>query len=1581
MLAERDPNGSGRTSRASNLSVMSRATYRTNGGADKQDLLASAPGVMSMLRTTTEMGNLAGLAGDVSGVGNVPRAPQRRGTSSRLSMASSMSGTSSRASRHHRQWPSSSSAPRRPSAREPSGPQYVADTLSPTVMDLPGSSPLVPMRYQSSRNNRDSQRSFSLTTTSQPTFRLSSNRSLGSLRSHELIQRPKSPYVYPTRLRRPSYRPASPALSDATGSCPRRLHGHGSQGQIQHQGPMRLRMPSDTSLGYQDRAPGMPRHPSRGHHYHNGLQGDTPPVPPFFHPRVPFERSRAIQSSLKGSFSSGSTNMRNDSDTPSSDLPSPPTPRDGSSLEVVLSPTGTQLLVDTMSGIAVKEEIVDGPLYYDYSEQFEREEILEPEINPIMTGFVKNSKTIQEERGPCKQHAYPTRGGCNSRTLHTSDATVPGIVELPASPVPRRITRDMILAALGPASTTEEINGTGEAITVVDTGQDSIQATAPTSNGGVGKRFSILSQADSSVVNSSTLDFAVRCSIPIVTEDKMSSDAPPVPERDPPLPPDTAPSTEVDMSDLLAGYQHTESRHEDESVAKDEEKETKAEASTDRNVESRSSHAQQPSDPQSFKSATDVLEPERSKGEPDGDDDAKSCKSFPGAMVDKELPIKEIDAYSFKTAQGTATPGRSISVPVTKALPVVPADMPTPRPTSDIPLSTPVSAVLRKPRVPPRESSFPLAKVRTSSKPSMKQRSVSISGSSSTLNGPNQPPPVPARESSASKEAQRSMGVASWMLFKRWTKKAVKDETLTKSSNSSRDTLRETCPLDSVASSQFSPADIIPTPEKALFKGKTISRKPVGIEESDQRQVCNASAIGPPHRPSLSSPELVIAQPPSVDPSKDSSAVSCVRSSPAGVPRSVDNCRNSQTTTHLAWHGRSSLNLNKPAASISEPHLPLSPPIDETTTDLRLSQYRYGNTVGLHYLPDLKEESHEDSSLNTSASNLKNSNFRFPFGVPGGVRASVDDGALFSRRSSMGSYRKSALGSELSQTHELPSMRFSRMDLFDKVDEVVRLRSSRSLDPVQVEVPELHAATPQRPVSAGEVREKYRSFFERLDQLDTPRDVARADINGPMLMRRMAEIEQVTVPSVNGLTERLSEMLPSLKEYYKIGDQGTFAAEEMIMEHALEDIHEVGGPAQKRSSARLRPMPGSPHMVVIEDALYEELTNKEKEDDAAVPQCDQGVECTQGEYRASEMTKANSSTRPKTPLAELPTLSPTLLRPRAVTVDNSNLRASVESGLTTRSLRSLTSTPTKTDTRPWNSDRNYPWAATTVPFVDISLPLPTALKPSPRPGPSHLRNNLSDTSILHRFSQFGRNLDQPHEAGERYPTSALTPPSAIFRDDFSTSDTSDDDTELQVTRKGKFSLKNRFSLTRNPTVEHRTRARNRTLNTLNNSIDLISSGPAHCPTHQALQDPAGEARVFTSNRHTFRDAQGMPSVQRTPSSKLFSEYPYDNIYPPIKMATNGVPKDYMQAIMMGNYQQHENYKHYKSVEFARSLWVMNVWLHYHVQEKVWPRCRSWGVPNTPVMLEYDEYLAYSRYGFWWGPDDDYYTSMREGYWF
>ncbi|KAK0126114.1 hypothetical protein ONS95_007733 [Cadophora gregata] len=61
-------------------------------------------------------------------------------------------------------------------------------------------------------------RSYSMTQTSYSSYTLSNHRSYNSLRSqaeaNPRVQRPRSPFAYPARLKRPGFRPSSPALTD-----------------------------------------------------------------------------------------------------------------------------------------------------------------------------------------------------------------------------------------------------------------------------------------------------------------------------------------------------------------------------------------------------------------------------------------------------------------------------------------------------------------------------------------------------------------------------------------------------------------------------------------------------------------------------------------------------------------------------------------------------------------------------------------------------------------------------------------------------------------------------------------------------------------------------------------------------------------------------------------------------------------------------------------------------------------------------------------------------------------------------------------------------------------------------------------------------------------------------------------------------------------------------------------------------------------------------------------------------------------------------------------------------------------------
>jgi hypothetical protein len=385
----------------------------------------------------------------------------------------------------------------------------------------------------------------------------------------------------------------------------------------------------------------------------------------------------------------------------------------------------------------------------------------------------------------------------------------------------------------------------------------------------------------------------------------------------------------------------------------------------------------------------------------------------------------------------------------------------------------------------------------------------------------------------------------------------------------------------------------------------------------------------------------------------------------------------------------------------------------------------------------------------------------------------------------------------------------------------------------------------------------------------------------------MAEIDRLTIPEVGGLTQRFSEWFPALRDYYKLGQNAEFPEEEALEKHALEEIQEIH-PTQKRSSARLRPLRGVSHMVVIDDDLYEDITGKEKEEGSPGHQDDGVAEggasgvasiAEQGEDLTNTPTRRNTS-----PFPELQVPSPVVLRPRSHTVDPQDFRTSGESALSSgRSLRSFVSTPTTTETRPWNSDKNYPWATASNPAIDISLPPPTATRHSPRPGPSNLRNRLSDTSTAssfstaqtatappfgsppdsnsharqHRFSAFGRSGSQAHAVGERYPTSALSPPTAIFRDHLSASDISDDE-HYDTTHKTRLSIRKRFSSTRNVTLDGNSRVTRSKID----PQELASPESTKQSTASLLQDRAGEAQAFTAtaNRHTFRDAEGMRPV-------------------------------------------------------------------------------------------------------------------------
>jgi serine/arginine repetitive matrix protein 2 len=1173
---------------------------------------------------------------------------------------------------------------------------------------------------------------------------------------------------------------------------------------------------------------------------------------------------------------------------------------------------------------AIKEQVSSELLYYDYTEQFEGEDFAELESHPRPTGFVNHTKTLIEEQN----HPVAPRGAITVLRADQFDniesSEVPGIAELPASPVGRRITKELVRQLLDSSSTT----GDATPSTSSDTGKDDtktdnhsqdqltpspVEEEISRSSGLVlrsgEQRHSILSQTGSSVLNSSTLEFAVKCSIPAMTESVLNNKTRPGYESTSASPGSLGKSTGDGMSELLAGYQHTDSKQEN-AISPKSGTMNKTEFGGANGSRRNSSHAQKSSDGQSFKSCTDVPESvsvELVIPRPSKEENLQIAKSVSDTSPDTPLHAKDLDARSFQTCKGMLTPGDANSMPPFE-LPLTTLDAETEdkRPASGLPLSSPAptthkAAVTHK-------SSFSIAsKFRKSSKPSIKQGSVSISGSSSTLGTPQQALSVPPRESSASTEAQRHNAVGSFLIRRvvpsRFSKsrKGVSDE---------EDKLIKVS-TDAAASQSLQPKEDLVEPvtvseESCDVEGaskKASSRQNVQEKRSSERvehgsptQDLRVNLVRIPalHHHSFSSPSTSFPEASSAYSPQDALFKGRARSSPADVPLSpAQSRRDSHTTTHLSWVGRKPFGV--PPASTSEPRLPLPGVQEDTTTDLRLSVYKYN--APLRYLHDLKEDSHEDSSLNTSASNLKNSHFRFPHGSGIGVRTSVDEAIMFSRRSSMGSRRGAVFGDALG----LPALEFSQPNLFEKFkDALVDVRFSRSSGRPQLDVLDCGESSQQVAAPNGDECLPGHEPVDGIDCGEVTGDSTQSTglISFARLSRAytpeglIAEIDRVSIPSITQLTQRVTKMLPSLslqgrQEQTESDGVGEFPEEEEIMEHAMEEIHHVHPPTQKRSSARLRPIRGSSALLIMDDDVFEEITSRERGSGVPGEHSVGALEFELGFGEAGTLAKGkgktftNTPTRQLSPVAELQTPSLVVLRPDTRrTKSVQALRTSLESVLSlTRSPRSFVSTPTATDTRPWNFDKNYPWATAINPSVDISLPLPVAQKQSPRPGPSHLRNTLSDattstfTSVCtpidsptgrsgpkanrqsHRLSIFGRSGDQAHAVGERYPTSALSPPTAIFRDHLTACDTSDDEDFTASRKSNKLTLRKRFSsAARSNNFTHSTP---RAVRSKTNPAELASPATIHQDSSSTLQDRAGEARAFTSNRHTFRDAEGM----------------------------------------------------------------------------------------------------------------------------
>lgn len=423
----------------------------------------------------------------------------------------------------------------------------------------------------------------------------------------------------------------------------------------------------------------------------------------------------------------------------------------------------------------------------------------------------------------------------------------------------------------------------------------------------------------------------------------------------------------------------------------------------------------------------------------------------------------------------------------------------------------------------------------------------------------------------------------------------------------------------------------------------------------------------------------------------------------------------------------------------------------DSTTDLGTAMFK----VRPGYLPDLNEDSKEDiSTRNTKSSytGLRLSNtpsLRFKPSRDA-VRRSDDipqQSYLSPRPARM----------SLSELREIPSLNFSRMDLFDKLNEELEThisRSSKSLAGVKGE----RRSGPRRslllhPASTDQIRERYTSFFSNPEDsalldgssteahdMQSPSHVlpekkqndadivstksfARSvrPISTQQMMGMASEVNRLPVPSVAALSERLSTLLPAIKHLHI----DCAPVDQTAVNDAIDKIHHLGQPEGEaaqlpRSSTGLHQLAAIADNIATNgthDSAFLEIQKSGRlmkelpplpEDTEKYSLSDSGLD-----RNTTLITEGLTST------SELEPPKPALLRGKSLSVITSK-EEDLHPGIASRHSLVLSGQ----NLRPWNNDKNYPWCGNS-PGIKIDFPTPVLRRHSSPPKLVHTKSRDS----------------------------------------------------------------------------------------------------------------------------------------------------------------------------------------------------------------------------------------------------------------
>jgi hypothetical protein len=412
------------------------------------------------------------------------------------------------------------------------------------------------------------------------------------------------------------------------------------------------------------------------------------------------------------------------------------------------------------------------------------------------------------------------------------------------------------------------------------------------------------------------------------------------------------------------------------------------------------------------------------------------------------------------------------------------------------------------------------------------------------------------------------------------------------------------------------------------------------------------------------------------------------------------------------------------------------------------------------YLPDLNEDSKEDMSVRNTKSTYTGLRLS---GTPSlRLKPSLDASNHLKEVPQSSYLAPRPPRMSLSELREIPSLNFSRMDLFDKLNEELEThisRSSKSLAGVKGErKSSTRRSSLLHPASTDQIRERYGSFFtdndaselvqdstvERLDVEDEVKAKARqlqesnqhdADIAStksfarsyrPMSTQQMlsvaSEVDRLQVPSVAALSARLSTLLPSIKHLHI----DCAPVDQTTINDAIDRIHRLGRP-ESGGVPLLRSSTGLRHLAAVADDIAMNGTHDStlleaqksgrlmKELPPLPEDCEKFSLSDSGLDRNTTLITEGLTTT-----SEIEAPKPALLRVQSLG-DIDSKGEDLHPGFTSRnslvfSAQSL---------RPWNIEENYPWCGNS-PGININFPTPVLRRHSSPPKLTHAQSRGSN---------------------------------------------------------------------------------------------------------------------------------------------------------------------------------------------------------------------------------------------------------------